>query len=83
MRADFEYTSFAVTTASSNLVLTTEKRQYGSKAYTSGRVWAKGRFSFTYRDRRASWIGHPDSSVQFPQQFKIDYVRVYQDAALG
>ena len=31
----------------------------------------------------ASWIGHPDASVQFPQQFKIDYVRVYQDAALG
>jgi beta-glucanase (GH16 family) len=31
----------------------------------------------------ASWIGHPDATVQFPQQFKIDYVRVYQDANLG
>lgn len=205
--SDQAYTSFAVTTANSNLVLNTEKRQYGSKAYTSGMVWTKGRFSFTYGKIEvraqipvmgkgiwpalwlqgnvtgnwpgpggneidfaelwntptevhhalhyadtpngtdlganqgckytspvnlsagyhtysliwepgpkltyyvdgqqtcqytltgnyfntpmhiimntaigASWIGHPDASVQFPQQFKIDYVRVYQDAALS
>ncbi|QHY96217.1 hypothetical protein SSPS47_13950 [Streptomyces sp. S4.7] len=31
----------------------------------------------------ASWIGHPDASVTFPQQFKIDSVRVHQDANLG
>ncbi|MCG5217038.1 glycoside hydrolase family 16 protein [Streptosporangium soli] len=205
--SDQAYASFDVTTGSSNLVLTTEKRQYGSKAYTSGMVWTKGRFSFTYGkievvakvppmgtgiwpalwlqgDKTynwpgpggneidfaemwntpykvkhalhyadtpngtdlganqgctyessvnlsagyhtyslvwepgpkltyfvdgqqtcqfspagnyfntpmhiimntavgASWIGHPDASVPFPQQFKIDSVRVYQDANLG
>lgn len=204
---DLAYASFDVTTSSSNLVLTTEKRQYGSKAYTSGMVWTKGRFSFTYGKIEvvakvppmgtgiwpalwlqgnatynwpgpggneidfaemwntpyevkhalhyadtpngpdlgatqgckyvspvdlsagyhtygviwepgptltftvdgqqtcqmspqgnyfntpmhiimntavgASWIGHPDASVPFPQQFKIDSVRVYQDANLG
>lgn len=205
--SDQAYTSFAVTAANSNLVLTTEKRQYGSKAYTSGMVWTKGRFSFTYGKIEvrakmpvmgkgiwpalwlqgdvtgnwpgpggneidfaelwntptkvhhalhyadtpngpdlganqgceytspvdlsadyhvysliwepgpkltyfvdgqqtcqfspagayfdkpmhiimntavgASWIGHPDASVPFPQRFMIDYVRVYQDAAVG
>ena len=204
---DLAYASFDVTTSSSNLILTTEKRQYGSKAYTSGMVWTKGRFSFTYGKIEvvakvppmgtgiwpalwlqgnatynwpgpggneidfaemwntpyevkhalhyadtpngpdlgatqgckyvspvdlsaayhtygviwepgptltftvdgqqtcqmspqgnyfnpplhiimntavgASWIGHPDASVPFPQQFKIDSVRVYQDANLG
>lgn len=45
---DQAYTSFDVGTQNSNLVLTSEKRQYGSKAYTSGMVWTKGRFSFTY-----------------------------------
>ncbi len=45
---DQVYTSFDATTSNSNLILTTEKRQYNTKAYTSGMVWTKGRFSFTY-----------------------------------
>jgi beta-glucanase (GH16 family) len=30
-----------------------------------------------------NWPGPPNVSTQFPQEFKIDYVRVYQDGAAG
>ena len=29
------------------------------------------------------WPGYPDSTTQFPQEFVIDYVRVYQKSATG
>jgi beta-glucanase (GH16 family) len=45
---DQVFSSFDVSGSNGNLVINTEKRQYGSKAYTSGMVWTKGRFSFTY-----------------------------------
>lgn len=45
---DQVFSSEMVSVANGNLDIKTAKQQYGSRAYTSGMVWTKGRFAFTY-----------------------------------